>query len=175
MATMGDCVDRAHIICITGDGANLTHGSTGVRVAFFCGSTEFLNQSSNDVTDLVMYQEASKAEDYTILQGRLAEIRPALQRLYSSHELCPGGVRSGVFVNLCLVADKPFIRHVCGLLSHNADAFGSPFCNCTDKELYNFERCKRTHYGQISFETLCSRAHVPVWEALGQAEPQIGQ
>lgn len=56
MATMGDCVDRAHIICITGDGANLTHGSTGVRVAFFCGSTEFLNQSSNDVTDLVMYQ-----------------------------------------------------------------------------------------------------------------------
>ena len=36
------------------------------------------------------------------------------------------GVPTGVFVKLVLVADKPFIRHVCGLLSHNADAFGAP-------------------------------------------------
>lgn len=56
MATTGDCVERAHVICITGDGATLTHSSTGVRVSFFCGSTEFLNQSTSDVTDLVMYQ-----------------------------------------------------------------------------------------------------------------------
>lgn len=106
-----------------------------------------------------------------MLQGRLAVIRPSLQRLYQTQELCPGGVRSGIFIKLCLVADKPFIRHVCGLLSHNADAFGSPFCNCTDQDLYNFSKSKRTHYGSVSFELLCARAHVPLWEALGQPEP----
>lgn len=56
MATRGDSIDRPHIICITGDGATLTHGTSGVRIGIFCGSTEFLNQSTSDVTDLVMYQ-----------------------------------------------------------------------------------------------------------------------
>lgn len=106
-----------------------------------------------------------------MLKGRLSAIRPALQRLYRKGELRPGGVRSGVFVKLCLVGDKPFIRHVCGLTSHNADAFGAPMCGCRDKDLYNFSMCKRTHYGGISYETLCHRAHVPLWQALGEPEP----
>ena len=39
---------------------------------------------------------------------------------------------TGVYVKFVLVADKPFIRHVCGMLSHNATAFGAPFCQCND-------------------------------------------
>ena len=40
---------------------------------------------------------------------------------------------------LVLVGNKPFIRHVSGMLSHNADAFGAPFCTCSDSEakMYN--------------------------------------
>ena len=92
------------------------------------------------------------------MKGWLAGIRSALQRLYRKHELRPGAANSGVFVKLCLVvADKPFIRHVCGLTSHNADAFGAPFSNCTDTDLYNFTHHKRDHYGDIDFETLCNR------------------
>jgi hypothetical protein len=117
-------------------------------------------------------QEPSKAEHYLVLKGRLARVRPALCRLWRDGELRPGGVPSGVFVRLCLVADKPFLRHVCGLLSHNADAFGSPLCGCCDVDLYNFSMCKLTHYGQVSYERLCNRAHVALWQALGEPEPK---
>ena len=44
----------------------------------------------------------------------------------------PDGKSTGVYIKFVLVADKPFIRHVCGLLSHNANAFGAPFCTCCD-------------------------------------------
>ena len=72
-----------------------------------------------------------------------------------------------------------FMHHITcpcsGLLSHNADAFGAPFCTCCDKDgksqLYDFTRPKRGHYGQLTFEQLCWRAHVAPWEALGQKEP----
>ena len=77
-----------------------------------------------------------------------------------------------MYVELCLVADKPFIRHVCGLLSHNADGFGSPFCGCCDIDLFNFSMSKLDHYGKITFKILCNRAHVPLWQALDQPEPE---
>lgn len=92
-------------------------------------------------------------------------------RIYRERELRPGGVRSGVFTTLALVADKPFLRKVCGLNSHNADAFGGPFCNCHDEDVYSFQFGKEDHYGKISFEDLCHRAHVPVWQALDEPEP----
>ena len=63
-------------------------------------------------------------DDYTVLAGRLANLLPDLRRIYADGELRPNGEPSGVHVKLVLVADKPFIRHVCGLLSHNANAFG---------------------------------------------------
>ena len=56
MATSrGDTADP-HIINVTGGGAGLTAASSGVRLSIYPGSTEMLNQSSNGVTDLVMYQ-----------------------------------------------------------------------------------------------------------------------
>ena len=134
-------------------------------------STEFLNQSSNDCIDIVQYEERHNAEHYTVLRARTKEIRPVLARLHADGELRPGGVRSGVFVRICLVADKPFIRHVCGLTSHNADAFGAPFCKCCDRDIYKFSFDKKSHYGNVTFEQLCSRAHIPTWQALGQSEP----
>ena len=82
------------------------------------------------------------------------------------------GRPSGVFVKLSLTADKPFTRKVNALLSHNADCFGSPCCNCKDKDLFNFTHDKKTHYGQITFETLCNRAHWPLWKVLGEPEPE---
>jgi|TARA_B110000046_G_C12926197_1_gene369369 hypothetical protein len=75
------------------------------------------------------------------------------------------------------------------MLSHNADAFGAPFCDCCDtlcedcnddddKELaiptpslYDFTHDKHTHYGRFSFEDLCHRGHMAPWEALGEREP----
>ena len=100
-------------------------------------------------------------------------ILPSLQRLFVDGELRPDGVRSGVFVEIGLVADLPFMRHACGLRSQNADCFGMPFCPCKDKQLYEFAQfCPRTHHGQVSFEHMCHLSHTPLWLALGLPEPE---
>ena len=77
-----------------------------------------------------------------------------------------------MFVVFALTADKPFSRKANALQSHNADCFGSPNCNCKDKDLFNFTFDKKTHYGKLTFETLCNRAHVPLWMALDEDEPE---
>ena len=187
MATKGSKEDP-HVMCMTGDGAGLTDAKSGVRVGHFPGTTNFLNQSSLDVTTWLFYKESSKAEDYTVLAGRLVNVLPDVRRIYETGELLTAdGEPSGIFVKLVLVGDKPFIRHVCGMLSHNANAFGAPFCNCSDVtceecddgdtppdatgSLYNLGMCTHTHYGNISYEELCARAHVAPWDALGKREP----
>lgn len=179
MATKGTKEDP-HLMCISGDGAGLTEASTGVRVGHFPGSTNLLNQSSLDVVTWLFYKAQTKAEDYAVLNGRLINVLPDLRRLYAEGEpgeLLLDGEPTGIYVEMVLVADKPFIRHICGLLSHNADAFGAPFCDCCDDThrpaLFDFSMCKRTHYGRTSFKDLCERAHVPLWEALGQKEPEF--
>ena len=109
-----------------------------------------------------------------MLKARLENILPDLRRLYNAGEageLSPNGDPSGIFIKIVLSADKPFMRKLNGLLSHNANCFGPPSCSCCDKDLYNFTFNKKTHYGQVTFATLCHRAHVPVWQALGQPEP----
>ena len=132
------------------------------------------------MTTWTFYREACKAEDYTVLAGRLSGVLPDLRRLYNNGAagelLLDDGEKSGIYIKLVLVADKPFIRHVCGLLNHNSDAFGAPFCKCKDEEhkpaLYDFTMDKHNHYGQIDFLELCHNAHVADWEALGQREPE---
>lgn len=99
---------------MSGDGAGLTQGKSGVRVGHFCGSTNLLNQSSLDFKNWVFYKEKCKAEDYTVLAGRLSNVFPDLRRLYETGELCDEeGQLTGVHIKLVLVADKPFIRCVC--------------------------------------------------------------
>jgi hypothetical protein len=120
-------------------------------------------------------QEAEKGESYEVLRIRTANIVPDLRRLYNDGkqpgELMPDGEASGIFVKIVMSADKPFTRKINGLLSHNANCFGPPSCSCSDDNLNNFTFDKKTHYGKVTFETLCHRAHVPVWQALGKAEP----
>lgn len=73
-----------------------------------------------------------------------------------------------------LTADKPFIRHITGKLSHNADCFGAPACKCTDELLFDFTRCKKTHHAAKRgerYEECCALSHTPSWEALGEDEP----
>ena len=178
MATLGTEGDP-HLMCITGDGAGVSAKDSGVRVGHFPGSTNLLNQSSLDMVTWLFYRESCKAEDYTVLAGRLSGVLPDMCRLFNhgeAGELLLDGVSTGVFVKFVLVADKPFIRHVCGLLSHNADAFGAPFCECCDETdrpaLYDFTRCTETHYGGTTFADLCHRAHCATWEALGEKEPE---
>ena len=111
-----------------------------------------------------------------MLSARLNGIRPDICRLYNDGvkpgELSPDGKPSGIFVKLILTADKPFMRKACGLLSHNAIYFGEPNCDCPEADIYNLTFCKKTHYEGISFETMCHRAHVPPWQALGRPEPE---
>ena len=90
MATAGTKEDP-HLICMTGDGAGLTGAESGVRVAHFPGSTNLLTQSSNDIINWIFYKERCKAEDYTVLAGRLTNVLPDVRRLYSNGqpgELC---------------------------------------------------------------------------------------
>ena len=131
-----------------------------------------------DVTTWLFYRASCKAEDYTVIAGNLSNISGDLNRLYNNGEpgeLLLDGEPTGVYIKMVLVADKPFIRHVCGLLSHNADAFGAPFCECCDETdrpaLYDFTKCTKSHYGSTTFADLCHRAHCAAWEALGQKEP----
>jgi hypothetical protein len=182
MATKGSLADP-HLMCITGDGAGLTAAKSGVRVGHFPGSTNLLNQSSLDCANWLFYKENSKAEDYTVIAGRLENCLPDIRRIYRTGELAnDDGTPSGIFVRLVLVADKPFIRHACGMLSHNADSFGAPFCTCCDTSddgdttsgggLYDYTMDTRTHYGNTTVEDLCRRAHVAPWEMMGEREPQ---
>ena len=182
MATKGSLAEP-HLMCITGDGAGLTAAKSGVRVGHFPGSTNLLNQSSLDCANWLFYKENSKAEDYTVIAGRLENCLPDIRRIYRTGELAnDDGTPSGIFVRLVLVADKPFIRHACGMLSHNADSFGAPFCTCCDTSddgdttsgggLYDYTMDTRTHYGNTTVEDLCHRAHVAPWEMMGEREPQ---
>ena len=173
MATCGDCEDP-DILCFSGDGAGASARFSEVRAGFFYGSTEKLSQSSMDFTDILVYLEECGAESYITLKARLAHLQPQLRRIYKTRHLRPGGVTSERYTDLCLVADKPFIRHITGKLSHNADCFGAPSCSCTDAQLLDFTKPKKTHYSRgrgVSYERCCAMAHVPVWEALGDDEP----
>ena len=182
MATAGTIADP-HLINLTGDGAGLSQRFAGVRVSSVLGSTNMLNQSPLDVCNWLVYKAESKAESWEELSTRLKRITPDLGRLYNGGqpgELKPGGTASGVFIKFVLVADKPFMRHVCGCASHNHNSFGAPFCNCEDKAaahddgcgLYNLSHDPATHYnGSITPEVLAARAHLPLWYVLGMDEP----
>ena len=163
--------DDPFIVVGTGDGAGLSNAFSGVRCGVFPGSTNYLAQSSRDVTTLFMFKAEEKAEEWPTLGARMGRVRPQLGRIWRTGELMPHGRPSGIFVKFVLSADKPFMRHVNGLRSHNHNHFGAPFCSCTDVQLFDLSKCKRTHYGQISYEMLCNRAHVPLWLALGEPEP----
>ena len=161
-----------HIFCLTGDGAGLTLGKPGVALRLFPGSTELLNQSSNDCVDIVQYEERSNAEHYTVLRARLQDVRPALARLHRDGELRPGGVRSGVFVRICLVADKPFIRHVCAVSRRTMPMHSADRCVAAVTPICTHSRSTRRHTMAASRLRSCVRARMSRcmkrWEKLSR-------
>ena len=52
------------LCAIVDSSAGLSAAYTGVRVAMFPGSTELLNQSSLDVTNLLMYAAAARSDGH---------------------------------------------------------------------------------------------------------------
>ena len=110
MATAGT-KKHPHLICMSGDGAGLTARDSGVRVGHFCGSTNLLNQSSLDFVNWLFYKEACKAEDYTVLAGRLANLKDDICRIYSTGELQPDGEPTGVYVKLVQAIHSTRVWH----------------------------------------------------------------
>ena len=129
---------------------------------------------------MIFYRASEHAEHYLTLKARLAEVRVALCRIYREGFLRDkrtgepirnpetGGI---IYVKFYFTADKPFLCHALGRRSFNHHHF-SPFCRCTLDEMYNTKHDALTHYENISFETRCSWALVPLWEALGLEEPE---
>ena len=73
-----------------------------------------MNQSPNNVYDLLFFKEAKQAEHYLTIAKYYVQLGIDMGRLYGDGtcgELCPEGVPSGVFIKFILVSDKPFIRH----------------------------------------------------------------
>ena len=99
MATRGSKTDP-HLMCITGDGAGVSGKDSGVRVGHFAGSTNLLNQSSLDMITWAFYRESCKAEDYTVLAGRLSGVLPDIRRLFNHGEAGSGSeIKSAVCIS----------------------------------------------------------------------------
>jgi len=199
--------DDPGIMCLAGDGAQLSKKYSGVRVSLFAGSTDYLNQSSLEIYNLAIYKVQGQGAGGVVrdphkqpcrraarAQAHLPRRRLAAQRrwlglgcLRALPAPCPATsilrdaadadahVRAPARpqMHICLVGDKPFLRHFCGLQSHNSKGFGAPFCNCTDENLYNFTLDPATHYtGTKKYESLCGSCHVAPWEVEGAPEPK---
>jgi len=95
--------DDPGIMCLAGDGAQLSKKYSGVRVSLFAGSTNCLNQSSLEIYNLAIYKATEQAESYATLTSNLADVLPALKRIYRDGGLLRNadGSDSGVYVR-CL-------------------------------------------------------------------------
>lgn len=93
MVTAGTKEDP-HIICETGDGAGLSRAKTGVHVSIFPGTTEYLNQSSGDVSTLLFYQ-VSQADRFlaNAFRMRLA--------CHMTDDVCTSVLQSSEYKYMC--------------------------------------------------------------------------
>ena len=163
--------DRIWVI-LTFDGAGCTDAETAVRLAVFVASCKRLNQSPNNIFNLVAYKEKERAEDVLTLKVRFANVRPQLCRIYSTGQLAPGGKPNGRFVWLGFTGDKPSLCHGLSRGPFSCDAAFSPHCLCPGHDIFKLDHEYASHYGAITFEQRVAWAHVPLHEALGQPEPE---
>eukprot|EP00966_Prymnesium_polylepis_P163628 3782668-Prymnesium_polylepis.2 len=72
----GTAPDKPVWIMLSMDGAGLTNGpgESGVRLVFYLGSVERMNQSRHGITNLVTYKAAQHAESYETLQARCSSV-----------------------------------------------------------------------------------------------------
>ena len=101
--------DDPGIMCLAGDGAQLSKKYLGVRVSLFAGSTDCLNQSSLEIYNLAIYKAKEQAESYATLTSNLAGVLPALKRIYRDGGLLRNadGSDSGVYVHCLPHAPQP--------------------------------------------------------------------
>jgi hypothetical protein len=162
-----------HKIGTAKDGAGLTvgPGESGVRLVFYLGSVEKMNQSRHGITNLVTYKAAQHAESYETLQARCSSVRKQLCKIHNRQYIeRPDGGR--VYVRFMLTADKSGLCHMLGRRNMNYDAYGTQ-CDCKDSldQLYDLTLGALTHFDGLSFEKRSARAHVAEWETREQDEP----
>ena len=124
-------------------------------------STTSLNQSPNDSRFILNYRGG---EDYDVLNIRMEDLRPELQRLERDGQLLdvkgelPAGV--GKHVAFALGGDKPWLMTVLGRRNMN-HTFFSPTCRCTREHITCMD-CEGGQEGHYSFdaEEQCRRAHI---------------
>ena len=166
----GSSPDKPVWIMLSMDGAGLTNGpgESGVRLVFYLGSVERMNQSRHGITNLVTYKAAQHAESYETLEARCSSVRKQLCKIHNRQYIeRPDGGR--VHVRFMLTADKSGLCHMLGRRNMNYDAYGTQ-CDCKDSldTLYDLTLGALTHFDGLTFEKRSARAHVAEWETREQ-------
>ena len=153
--------DDPHIYMWAGDGFMARKKSKWVQLGAILVTTTSLNQSPADVRFVMAF---CGGEDYDVLNIRLEDLRPTLQRLEregvldDEHGEMPEGV--GKHVAFALGGDKPWLMTVLGRRNMN-HTFFSPSCRCTREQIMCLE-CEGGQEAHYSFDAdeSCRRAHV---------------
>ena len=168
--------DDPHIYMWAGDGFMARKKGKWVQLGAILISTTCLNQSPADSRFVMAYVGG---EDYDVLNIRLEDLRPTLQRLEregvlrDEHGELPSGV--GTHVAFALGGDKPWLMTVLGRRNMN-HTFFSPACRCTRDKIacLDCEGGQEAHYS-FDADELCHRAHVcpNMWLRGGEFVPFV--
>ena len=150
-----------HIFMWGGDGFLARKNSKWCQLGVILCSTRALNQSPNDSRFVMAWKGG---EDYDILNIRMDDLRPDLQRLaregrvWDEEGELPLGV--GRHVKFALGGDKPWIHTVAGRRNMN-HTFFSASCKCSREHItcLDCEGGQEGHY-QVDADEMCRRAHV---------------
>ena len=147
-----------------------------VQLGVILCSTTVLNQSPNDSRFVF---NAACGEDYPVLNIRLDDLRPVLQRLAregavrNDYGLLPLGV--GKCVQFAIGGDKPWILTVLGRRNMNHTYF-SPSCKCTRENIscLTCEGGQDDHFS-IDQDQMCRDSHVcpNMWLRGGEFVPFV--
>jgi hypothetical protein len=160
LASTGGLVDP-HIYLWAGDGFLARKKSKWVQLGAILVSQTTLNQSPNDSRFVLNYRGG---EDYDVLNIRLEDLRPVLQRiaregvLRDEYGVLPPGL--GKRVEFAVGGDKPWLMTVLGRRNMN-HTFFSPHCSCTRANIacLDCEGGQAEHYS-FDADVACRKAHV---------------
>ena len=159
-----------------GDGFMARKKGKWVQLGAILMTTTCLNQSPADSRFVMAY---AGGEDYDVLNIRLEDLRPTLQRLSregvlrDEHGELPEGV--GKHVAFAVGGDKPWLMTVLGRRNMN-HTFFSPSCRCTRANILccDCEGGQESHYS-FDADDSCRRAHVcpNMWMRGGEFVPFV--
>ena len=150
-----------HVFMWAGDGFMARKRGKWVQMGVLLCSTSVLNQSPHDSQYVMSY---AGGEEYDVLNIRLEDLRPVLQRLAREGEL--QDVRSefpsvlGKGVRFAVGGDKPWIHTVLGRRNMNHTYF-SASCACTRENItcLECEGGQDEHY-TVDADQMCRDSHV---------------